>query len=419
LAGQSDCSGNVLIEWGDADAFREYCETLLYDGSDANTRCAVPYRPRWCVTFQPASRLAAELRQLATDLAPCLATLFRAYSAGFHLTAADSVSARIPASRRPQLPTLVRLDVIETADGCKVIEVNAGNCAGIELCAQVHGFLRLQVQPTPTVPVVLPGIAYWIDVVRRTRAGAVSVYLEDEQSRTCALVRRALMRAVDSTISVEVIQAHDVMDCWQRERADALFLREFMFDDLDPCRGDHVAVERLLLGLSADRQFPSPCDEFLADKSYIAAVDELVRSGSGSAAGLSVGEMGSWMRWMAPTRWIRPDPRHPSVAGFAAPDGLIVKPAHGYGGRGVVRVARLADARLDSGDRHVMQAFYRTTSHSFIRHHGDPEPMHVVHGVFLLPRAGALRYGGTFTRFAPGVIVDQTADVALFYEPDW
>ena len=42
LAGQSDCSGNVLIEWGDADAFREYCETLLYDGSDANTRCAVP-----------------------------------------------------------------------------------------------------------------------------------------------------------------------------------------------------------------------------------------------------------------------------------------------------------------------------------------------------------------------------------------
>ena len=227
------------------------------------------------------------------------------------------------------------------------------------------------------------------------------------------------MRPVDSSISVEVIQAREVMDDWQHERADALFLREFMFDDLDPCRGDHVALGRLLLGLSADRQFPSLCDEFLADKSYIAAVDELVRSGWGSATGQSVSEMKCWMRWMAPTRWIRRDPRDPSVATFSAPDGLIVKPAHGYGGRGVVRVERLADAHLDSEDRHVMQAFYRTTSHSFIRHHGDPEPMHVVHGVFLLPRAGALRYGGTFTRFAPGVIVDQTADVALFCEPDW
>lgn len=411
----------MLEDYSHLPNYVDSCVSFFDQGTNLASIKPFVHIPASCLVFRPQTDLSAALRQLANEVGLCLMQLFRSYERGVHLSASECVSRRVPYTNRVRLPTVVRLDVIETAEGCKVVEVNSGTCAGIEVCSRMYAFLREWVCPSaPSIPPMLTHLMKVIEHVPERRA--ICSYLEDGPCRYLGMLKRGLIQRYDPSIEVDVLHIADVMKHWTSGTARGLLFREFMYDDLDLTTPSGQAIENFLMTLPFNRQFPSLSDEFLSNKSYIANVDEIVRSGHGVQVGFTDCETLAWERWMAPTA------RLESVAlngriDFEAPSGCVVKPSFGYGGCGIVIIPRV-DKQIIHGLTNrslslVIQKYY-PTRHYLLRAKNTFEyRTHVVHGVFLLPDADTLYYGGTFTRLSQNPIVGREADIALYCEPEW
>jgi hypothetical protein len=392
------------------------------EAASAKSSTAV-YKPKACIAFRPSTALSAQLRALAADMSICLQQLYRSYNSGNHLCAHDSVSRRVPTANRPSVPSMIRLDVIETSEGCKVIEVNAGNCGGIETYYRMYSFLRERL--FPIAPVVPKLLSLLLNIIAPTpHRRAIFAYLDDGQSKYLSTARKGILESINPQSRIEVCHMRDLIEN-RAELEEAEFIyRDFIYEELDLNTELGRTVEDLLLGLPASRYFPSLSDEALSDKSYIAEVDRLVRTGLASRVGLNEGKSLAWKRWMAPSTPLTKGTRHSATIGFGTPHGVVLKPADGYGGDGVTILPSCVlplNASFYGGRSWVVQRYYEAPQYRLMRRGNKEEQVRLVHGVFLLPRDGRLEYGGIFTRLSPDPVVNigNDGDVVLFCEPDW
>jgi hypothetical protein len=419
----NSADGTLVYDPSETDAYiRHYLSFYDSEADEASVNPSV-YKPKTCVAFLPSLALVSQLRTLASDMAVCLQRLYDTYNNGDLLCAETSESNRVPHSNRPELPTMIRLDVIETSEGCKVVEVNAGNCGGVETYYRMFSFLRKRLFPSaPVIPKLLSLI---VDMIVPSVTGRIAFcYLDEGQSKYLCLARRHILQRIFTGLRVEVGHLRDLLSAWDNDKLPDCIYRDFIYEELDPASDLGRRVEKLLLGLKPGQYFPSLTDEILSDKAYIAEVDQLVRSGRGARFNFNESDTSVWKKWMAPSTRVSRLKHHEAAIDFSTPDGIVLKPADGYGGDSVIIFPTCVLPINPSfyGQRPwVLQKFFNTPFYRLRRHENREEKVHLVHGVFLLPHMGKLEYGGTFTRLSPDPVVNigNDGDVVLFCEPEW
>jgi hypothetical protein len=382
------------------------------------------YCPKACLGFKATKALATEIRELAATMANCLQKIFDSYNSGNMLGFDHSISNRLLASKRSKFPSLIRLDVIETRDGLKIVEVNAGNCGGAETYFRMQQFLREEYFPNARERPFL--LDCFLDEIGQRPGRAVFTYLED-QSQYLSLARKQIYQQLAPNLLIDVLPLSKLLSDLRSGAVVDFIYRDFVYEELASAGDIGREAEKLFISdIHCPPYFPSFSDEILSDKAYIAEVDHRVRRGLGSQVGLTESDCRNWQRWLAPCTTSNRILLHDGELDFDMPDGVVIKPADGYGGDRVFifPVCALPMNRSFYGQTQwVVQRFFDSPTYSVTR--GDStfgeDKVHLVHGVFVMPHDGTLQYAGTFTRLSPDLVVNikNDGDVVLFCEPEW
>lgn len=378
------------------------------------------YSPKACVRFEPDASLASEIRALAADMSDCIHALHRQYLAGAQPNAA-AVAYKVPLEHRPPSPTLIRLDVVEGPEGCRVVEINSGNCGGVETYARMHAFLRKRGIVPSDQPTLL--LQSFIDALELRRRSHVEFLYVDDQSRFLSAIRANLFRASISGLTCSVTSVAEFMRRGKQCAPDALIYRDFLHEELASLGEVGIEAEQFFLGLPSDAYFPSFADEYLSDKHWIAEIDQAVRQGSHSVIKGSLAD--KWLKRMTPSIGIcgaRPERN----LDFARPCGIVVKPADGFGGHEVTVLERgtlpIAASFYRGHDLWVAQPFLEAPLYSVERAGRGRQQVRLVHGVFLMGQRHA-SYAGTFSRLSPHRVVNikNDGEVVFFVDgfDDW
>jgi hypothetical protein len=381
------------------------------------------YRPKACLGLRPKKELALEIRDLAASMASCLQKLFESYNSGMTFGFDASVSKKVSSLRAPMLPSLIRLDVIETRDGLKVVEVNAGNCGGAETYFRMYQFLHGEHFPNASkVPFLL---GCFLQAIASKPGRAVFTYLEDQSKYLC-LARQTIYGHLAPHMRIDVMPLPELLGELRSGKSVDLIYRDFVYEVLGAAGEVGTEAERLFISdARCPPYFPSFSDEILSDKAYISEIDHHIRHGLGGQLGFSEADIRSWQRWLAPCATSTRIFHQGGEPDFEMPEGVVLKPADGYGGDRVFifPTCSLPMNRSFYGQtRWVVQKFFDSPRYLVPREtKGATDKVHLAHGVFLMPYDGKLQYAGTFTRLSPDLVVNikNDGDVVLFCEPEW
>jgi hypothetical protein len=404
-----------LIAESSVDAYRDfYFSVYGSDEHSARTSKDV-YFPKACIRFEPDPQLSEELRQLAADVGDCIELLHQNYRDDS--TEQGSIAHRVPRDRRPDLPSLVRLDVVEGPEGCRVVEVNSGNCGGVETYSRMHLFLQKQRRlPGSGLPLLLVRFAEALDLCRRS---AVEFVFIDDQSRYLSRARATLFAKAVPGLKCTLTPLREFLSRAPTDFDNTLIYRDFLYEELAELGTLGVAAETFFLSLPQEAYFPSLADEYLSDKGWIAAIDEQVRRGAHPIIRDSLAQ--KWMARMQPSVPLTANAL-PDALPFERPIGIVVKPSDGFGGHGVTLLER---GRLPSSPSFygghaswVAQPLAETPRYPVERSGRGLENLRLVHGVFLLREGRKLSYAGTFSRLSPSRVVNikNDGDVVYFVE---
>jgi hypothetical protein len=417
-------NGKILSSAKPLHTYQDFYYSFYGVQKGAAEHSKAVYRPKACLAFKPTRSLVAEIRELAATMSICLQKIFESYHRGVTLGFTSSVSNRLALSKRSKCPSLIRLDVIETRDGPKIVEVNAGNCGGAETYFRMQQFLRKDFFPNSReMPFLLECFLDRIMIAKPGRV--VFTYLED-QSQYLSLARKQIYRQFAPDTRVDVLPLHALLDELNTGARIDFIYRDFVYEELASAGAIGQEAENLFISdVECPPYFPSFSDEILSDKAFIGEVDCRIRQGSGDEVGLTETDCRHWQRWLAPCTTSARILHHGGEPDFHMPDGVVIKPADGYGGDRVFifPVCSLPMNRSFYGQTSwVVQRFFESPTYSVERANSAiPDHVHLVHGVFLMPHDGILRYAGTFTRLSPDLVVNikNDGDVVLFCEPEW
>jgi hypothetical protein len=314
---------------------------------------------------------------------------------------------------------MIRLDVVETAHGCKVVEVNSGNCGGMESYFRIFSYASSQLGWKGDIPKLVTTIGNAIDAWGER---SVTLTYLDDQSRFLCHARKGILSTL-GVQNIRVVHLRDLLNELKCCAEPVAVYRDFLFEELEDwpeLRDDAMVV---FGGGGFVRSFPSFADEFLSDKALLADVDSCCRNGSAGLFGLSAAAGQNWVNWYAPSYAVRKGRMSPHSTPFDFEGPVVYKPSDGFGGKDVLILDResLPLNRSFFGDREwVVQRFFEPLRYMRESDSGS-DPVNLVHGVFLMPVNGELQYVGTFSRMSPDLVVNikNDGDVVLFAEPEW
>jgi hypothetical protein len=404
-----------LVSENSVESYRDHYFSYYGDAAAEAKANAAVYQPKACIRFEPDPGLATELRELASDIADCIKALHDDYLRC--RVGGSSVSDLVPVTARPPLPTLVRLDVVEGPEGCRVVEINSGNCGGVETSSRMHTFLHQKCEWPNRAPLLLTRFVEALELHQRS---AVEFVYIDDQSKFLSLVRGSLFRNSVKGLTCRMTPLAEFVSRRGAILADTLVYRDFLYEELAELGPTGLEAQKLFLALPASAYFPSFSDEYLSDKHAIAAIDQDVRLSRHPV--IRDGLASKWLRRMLPSVPVTPT-AVPGTLPFPRPTGLVVKPADGYGGHGVTILERgtlPSDSSFYRGHAlWVAQPFADTPLYEVERAGHGPKHVRLVHGVFLLRVGQTLGYAGTFSRLSPQKVVNikNDGDVVFFVEP--
>jgi hypothetical protein len=396
-------NGEILQTARPLRAYQDSYYSFYGNQREAAQHSKAVYCPKACLGFKATKALATEIRQLAATMASCLQKIFDSYNSGNMLGFDVSVSNKVIAAKRSKLPSLLRLDVIETRDGLKVVEVNAGNCGGAESYFRMHQFLREEYFPTARETPAL--LSYFLDRIAPGVGRAVFTYLED-QSRYLSLARKQIYQRLKPDLQIDVLLLQELLSELRSGATVDFIYRDFVYEELASAGDIGREAEKLFISdIQCPPYFPSFSDEILSDKAYISEVDHLVRRGLGWQIGLTQTDCRDWQRWLAPCATSNRILQHDGGPDFETPEGVVIKPTDGYGGDRVFifPVCSLPMNRSFYGQTSwLVQRFFDSPRYAVTR--GDsalPDRVPLVHGVFLMPHEGAPQSFQAFVRSRP------------------
>jgi hypothetical protein len=416
-------NGDIIHAARSLAEYQEFYYSFYGSQSASAQSSKAVYRPKACLGFKPKKDMALEIKELATSIGSCLQKLFTSYNCGKTLGFCNSVSTKVTQLKRTNLPSLIRLDVIETRDGLKVVEVNAGNCGGAETYFRMYQFLREEYFPNAErVPSL---IQFFLEAIDNGSRRAVFTYLEDQSKYLC-LARKHIYQELAPHLQIDVMPVAELLADLRSGSSVDFIYRDFVYEELAPAGEIGIEAEHLFISnAQCPPYFPSFSDEILSDKAFIGEADCRIRNGLGGQVGLSEADCRNWLRWLAPCTTSTRIFHQGGEPDFEMPDGLVLKPADGYGGDRVLILPACSlpmNRSFYGQSQWVVQRFFDSPRYSVARGvAGEPDKVHLVHGVFLMPHHGKLHYAGTFTRLSPDLVVNikNDGDVVLFCEPEW
>jgi hypothetical protein len=373
------------------------------------------YHPRCLPLAVPDTGFSHSLRQLAADVGSSLTAIFRRHFAEKKArTEAEQLALAVSPRNRFDTPTFVRLDVVHSNEGLKVVEVNSGNCGGACIYGITEDFLIKQagasIDHNTSLTWKLDSLYCDNDSLSKVK----SLYI-GKSGYLFSIARLKRIKARRPDIYCEAIQLSDYIPN-DRDRSGCGFYLEFLLGGI--LKNHRSAVLREFFCNGPHLRSVSPiADRFLSDKVYVAnASDELPDVLARK-----------WNRWVAPTAELSAstvargqlDLR---LSQFGS-QSVVMKPANGFCGRDVVvlpSVSAIPRSPAFYGNRtYVAQPFYETVT-AQVPAVPDAK-LHVVYGVFLVRYRGAFQYAGATVRYSSDRIVnlERLGELGILVEPEW
>jgi hypothetical protein len=368
------------------------------------------YQPRCAVFAEPNTEFVSNIRALASDIIGPLTTIYRKSFSGTNLAGnAGAIARAIPPKYRHDVLTHVRLDVVATLDGLRIIEVNTGNCGGSCMYGIMEGFLTEQYGAQITD---FNSLTYRLDSLHtNTDASHLECLYIGESARLFAIARakRILKRRPDMSHNITRLGNF---------KPDGARQGTYYLDFLLEGNTRSSRTSEILSFFSGKNNLYSVSpisDHFMSDKVYIA----------NAAKSLPTDEAARWNKWVAPTRVI--DGQEAPLTTHTTDEihgRVIVKPADGYSGNGIYTFDSIADipdyTSLGEGGKWVVQPFYETLTASTPIGANIPK-LNTVFGVFLVREGNQLRYAGTNVRYSTDAIVNlgTCSELGIVLEPEW
>ncbi|WP_034045519.1 hypothetical protein [Wocania ichthyoenteri] len=372
------------------------------------------YKPNCAPFAVPDTAFVKEIRTLATDMSAGISQMYHDFFTSNDIKPTNrlqQIAKSVSSKYRHPVPSIVRLDVIPTTEGLRVVEVNCGNVGGACTFGVMEQFLvdhfNAKITPKHSLTCALDAL-----LIQPPPRRVISVY-DGISAKLFAHSRETRIKKRYGTIDVKSIGLHLFATQKLNYPKTSFYLDLSVGNLLNKKNGKAL---RSFFSKEAGLFSTSPIyDRFFSSKALITRLSKRLPKA------LNV----RWNKWMINTQILN----YKHSKSIQEKDihynyPIILKPSIGSCGENIKILTSFNQTQKHLSSsiiKHWVVQPFKSTVSACIPNTTGTIALNPVYGVFLIREGDKLVYKGTSIRYSQDKIVNlgRQGELGLLIEPEW